>query len=289
MRSRIRGWFTHGPLNLHGLTAVIFFLVLLGLYAWAGRQEKTVYSVVCFGDSLIGQIRDETSVPGLLEAELGQPVFNGAFGGTRMSRLSAARSLAYSQDGYSMAALAQAVAYGDFGVQQTLRGTQNGTFYFEETVDVLETIDYRQVDVIFIQHGVNDYHNGIPLRSSEDPYDVYTFSGAVRTVVRTLRENLPQARIILMTPTYCWLPDKRLTCEEWDTGYGGLEAYVAEEIRVAQELGVEIIDHYRTLFPHAVWEDWERYTVDGLHLNEDGRRLVAASMAAYLRGSPAAE
>jgi len=270
---------------IYGFIVTVIFLVLLGGSVLAARQEKTVYQVVCFGDSVIGRIRGETSITAILEERLGTPVFNGAFGGTGISRWNQERRLAYTHDGFSMAALAKAAAYDDFGMQQTIRITDNGTDYFEETIDTLSKIDYSQVKVVFIQQGTNDYNRGVPIYNEADPYDPYSFTGALRGIIRDFRTKLPHIRIILVTPTYCWFTSTNETCEEWNEGYGYLADYVAAEIAVAKELGVEVIDNY-DLFPHDTWEDWLTYTDDGLHANTEGRKLIADTLADYLEENP---
>jgi len=45
---------------------------------------------------------------------------------------------------------------------------------------------------------------------------------------------------------------------------------------------MEFIDMYHDLYPHEEWEDWKRYTRDGMHLNEAGRRLMAEKIAREL-------
>lgn len=265
-------------LGAGGFLFLLLFLCSLAL----GRVERTAFPIVCLGDSILAMTRDETSVTHLMEEQLGVEVYNGAMGGTNMSRTDLSRNMGYSKDCLTMAALAQAIGYKDFGAQQAVRIRENGTEYFEQTIDGLEKIDFNRVEILVIEHGINDYNAGIPIYSDDDPYDPYTFTGALRYSVELLQEKYPRLRIILVTPTYSWYRKAHLTCEQWDSGYGYLEDYVEAEIRLAKELGIEVIDNYHHLYPHEVWEDWERYTVDGLHPNEEGRRLMARRLADYL-------
>ena len=92
----------------------------------------------------------------------------------------------------------------------------------------------------------------------------------------------PEIRIVLVTPTYTWYTEMGLTCEERDMGGGILEEYVDAEIRAAEELGIEIIDVYHDFFPHEKWEDKDLYTRDGMHPNDEGRRMLAEKIAACL-------
>ncbi len=269
--------------------AGVCFLLLAGIL-WGRKAceemktktEKTEYEIVCLGDSVLGQFRDEDGVVRLLEERTGLKIYNGAFGGTNMSRINTERSMSEQHDSLSMAALSEAIAYRDFGVQRTLRIKDNATEYFADTVKELADIDFSRVDILFIEHGTNDYNNGVPIDNAEDPYDVYSFGGALRSSIRSLRKAYPGLRIILMTPTYSWFPFKDETCETWNTGYGYLEDYVNKELQIGEEMGVEVIDNYHDLYPHETMEDWKTYTRDGLHLNEAGRRLLAGAMAEYI-------
>lgn len=264
-----------------GAGSLLFLLLLLGSWGM-GRRERTAWPIVCLGDSVLAMTRDETSITHLMEEQLGVEVFNGAMGGTNMSRTNFSRDMGYSKDSLTMAALAQAIGYRDFGAQQAAQVRENGTEYFEQTIDDLEKIDFNNVEILLIEHGINDYNSGIPIYSDHNPYDLYTFTGALRYSITLLQEKYPKLRIILVTPTYSWYRKAHMTCEQWNSGYGYLEDYVEAEIRLAKELGIEVIDNYHDFYPHERWEDWELYTVDGIHPNEDGRRLIAQRLAEYL-------
>ena len=269
---------------LYGVLAAAFFVLLFALTysSRENRQEKTQVRIVVLGDSIMGIVRDETSVTEKLTAYLGEPVFNGALGGTCLSRMDTEKRIGYSKDALSMAGLAKAIEAGDFGVQQTVRIRESATEYFGDTIDELENIDFSAVEILIIGHGLNDYHGGAVMYNEEDPYDEYTFTGALRSSITSIRKAYPDLRIILVTPTYSWYTVQQLTCEELDAGYGILEDFVEAEKQVAAELGVEVIDLYHDFYPHESWSDMELYTVDGLHPNEAGREMIARTLAEYL-------
>ncbi|MCM1568068.1 MAG: SGNH/GDSL hydrolase family protein [Roseburia sp.] len=269
---------------IEGLCAVCVFGLLFGLSfpLRGGDLRRITPEIVVFGDSIMGECREEDSIPAKLSEVLGRETLNSAFGGTRMSRMDQARRLDDNRDGLSMAALSKAVVTGDFGVQQTVHITEGGTDFFDEAVDVLERVDFEQVKLVFLEYGLNDYHNAVPLDNRNRPLDEYTFVGALRAVVKALRKAYPNLRIILVTPTYTWYPERGLTCENYDTGNGYLYQYVDAQLQAADELGVECIDLYHDLYSHESYEDWERYTRDGIHPNEEGRTLIARTITEYL-------
>lgn len=270
---------------LYGMAAAGIFLCLF-LFTYRERSPETrqEVQVVVFGDSVYGNIRDESSIPNLLGELLGKTVYNAAFGGTCASRQDGEGRLDYSGDSLSLAALTKAIYADDFGVQQTIRPTQDVTYYFVSTIDGLESIDFSAVGTVIIGYGLNDYYAGAPLDNEEDAMDESTFAGALRKSLTALRSVNSGMRIVLVTPTYSWLTAEGLTCEEYNAGNGILEDYVEKEIQVAEELGVEVIDLYHDFFPHERWEDWETSTFDGLHPNEETRALMAERIAEYLKG-----
>lgn len=271
---------------IYGAVASALFISCFWAGIAAENTEETSFDIVCLGDSILGQARDATSIPAILGRELNVSVFNGAFGGTNMSRKSEDRSITYFKDSLSMAALSLAIGYEDFGPQQTVASKENGTEYFEETVDRLEEIDFHKVETLIIGYGTNDYNGGTPIENPENLYDTYTYAGALRFSLEALQKNYPHLRIILLAPTYSWFLAKKETCEEWNSGYGYLEDYVDAVFRVAEEFQVEVVDLYHDFYPHEKWEDYARYTTDGLHPNEKGRELIAGKLAEYLNDNP---
>lgn len=270
---------------IYWTVSAVLFLVLFGLtFRWEGREDRQKVQVVAFGDSVLGLFRGEDGIAAQVGSLLDKTVYCAGFGGTCVGRLDRENRLDYGKDSLSLAALTRAVLMDDFGPQQTVFLKESATEYFEETVDGLARTDFDTVELVLIEHGLNDFYAGVPLRNEEDPMDEYTFAGALRSSLEALRKVNPDMRIVLVTPTYTWMLEGTYTCEEFDVGYGNQEAYVAEELRIAAEYGVEVIDVYHDFFPHEKWDDWKLYTMDGLHPNKEGRRLIAEKIADYLDG-----
>lgn len=267
---------------VYTVTALAVLALLWGMQAFAGRKSAEEYYMVCLGDSILAPVKKLHGIVDALEGELQKPVYNGALGGTCLSRGEEERRLAYTHDSLSMVALAEAIAYDDFGPQKAAHIRENGTDYFADTIAGLSEVDFDNVEVLLIEHGTNDYNSGVPLVNPEDPEDEYTFAGALRKTIRLLKQKLPDTRIILVTPTYCWFPQLGYDCETWKPAGATLAEYVELEKQIARELGVELIDNY-PLFSHEDEEDCYRYTVDGLHATELGRQMIADAIIRYLQ------
>lgn len=267
------------------IAAVI--VTLLNFVVWkqsATEENKDVYPIVVLGDSVFGLCRDETSIPSKLEEELGVSVLNGAFGGSYMALLPKEEAKTnYNMELLNMVSLSKAILAENFSTQRTIRNRKELTDYFPDTIEALSRVDFEQVDTLILAYGINDYHAGISLENQENLYDEYTFAGATRSVISSLQTKYPDMRIIVVTPTYAWYLSNGLTCEEYVTGDYYLEDYANKLLEIADELGVEAVDFYHDRYPHEQWEDWKAYTIDGLHPNEEGRKMLAEILAQEMK------
>ncbi|MDE7222595.1 MAG: SGNH/GDSL hydrolase family protein [Acetatifactor sp.] len=272
---------------VYGFSGMLVMLAMLFPLLRPGRHAFVQAQVLFLGDSIVGQYRDETSIPALAAEQLEISVINGAFGGTTMSQQNRENRDAYYRDGLSFPQLARAIAAEDFGVQQTIRTKDYVTMNFGSIVDELDTVDYSSIETVVITYGMNDYTTGSPISNPLDPKDPYTMEGAMRTGIGLLRQAYPHVRIIFMSPTYCWFLNSMgitdETCETNDYGGGCLEEYVEAQRRVAAECGVEFLDLYHDFYPHEQYQDWQLYTEDGMHPNEAGRQMIARTLAEYLQ------
>lgn len=268
----------------YGVIGALLF-ALLFLATFQDRRENVGTSqaeIVVLGDSIFGLIRDETSTPALLQALTGKTVYNAALGGTSAARRSSDSRMDCPKDSFTLAGLAKAIQAGDFGVQHAATIRESNTECYPEVIDGLETVDFSRVETVIILQGINDYHAGIPIDNPEDPYDEYTFLGALRSSLDALKKTNPDLRVIWLTPTYTWYTAAGQTCEEADQGGGRLADYVEAQLQAAQEMDVEMIDVYHDFYPHNNWEDWKLYTFDGIHPNEEGQKMLARRIAEAL-------
>lgn len=259
-------------LVLFGATALLTWLYV--------RPTEDSYRIVCLGDSLIGNEREDTVVTDVMEEVLSEKVFNSAFGGTCMSSSNTENRSDYYEDSLSMCNLADAIVSQDFTRQCVdVVNNQFKVSYFDDAVRELAQIDFSKVEVLYIEHGTNDYNSGRPIDNKDDIYDRTTYGGALRYSIKTIRDKYPDMRIILVTPPYCRF--ETLDCYALDYGYGNLEDYVNLELEIADEYGIEVIDVFHTIGIDA--ENADDYLFDGIHLNAEGRELFGTMLAEYLK------
>ncbi len=253
--------------------AAVFALTIVRFwYQSVDAGMNREYQVVALGDSVIGKERDDDSVTAYAERVSGFSVYNGAFGGNCASADKAMRHYSYHEESLSLCRMAEAVSTKDFGVQSPdMTANQVRSWYFEDGMAGLSEIDFDKTEMFLIEFGVNDYSSGRSLENPENPLDVYTYGGALRYSVEKLREAYPAAKLVMVTPAYCWLPYGHEVCTKEDFGGGTLDKYADLQKEIAKEYDMDVIDVFYELGIDE--NNVSYYTEDGLHLNNEGREL----------------
>ena len=139
-------------------------------------------------------------------------------------------------------------------------------------------------DMVIVFGGVNDYiHGDAPFGEAGDTTPA-TFCGGVYYLMNYLREIYGDKPIIFMTPARCFLR------HEVDDLYPSvhaakrvpgkpLKAYADVISETAKQFDIRVLDLYNNLGidPH-IPEQFEKYTTDGLHLNDEGHALLAQKL-----------
>ena len=245
---------------------VIFAVKII---ATAVPTAKSSYDVVFLGDSIFGNYRDDTSIPSQFAESTGLSSYNGGMGGTYAGLMGGNSNTDILNDCLSLVYVVNAIKNHDFSeIKAALPARKYvGIDYYAETIDGLEAIDYDSVKYIIIEHGLNDYFGGQEIYSDSDVTDVNTYEGALLYAVQTLKENCPDAIIVLASPVY---------------GMDDLSAYAAVASEVAEKENIYYFDAYNQgiVTPDNVHE----VTEDDIHLNEIGRRAYAEALSEYFEG-----
>ena len=256
------------------VVAVLLAAVLLAVYFVPLGNKPVKADIIFLGDSILASEGSKGYVAERLEEALGLTVVNGCFGGS---------SAAWTDKEYnylSLYSLSKSIVTGNFAQQKSTHIEASSTQYFVSRVEELAQVDFNQADILLIHYGVNDYHIGREIYG-EQQYDPYSFLGAMGYAVDVIKTKYPDLRVVLVTPTYAWYPEQGGTCGDLDFGGGTLEEYVNALITFAEEKDLEVIDQYHGLFPDTKKDDWSRYTIDGVHLNDTGNELVAEQLTDY--------
>lgn len=228
------------------------------------------YDVVFLGDSVIGNYTNSLSIPGVVQGLGNAHSFNLGQGGicAAMSRDPADVSLNTVLDAFlagSPAALNPA--------EQPYRGLQA---YLGHIASGNQAGNTQTCFVI--NYGLNDYFTG-KMIASENPLDIYTYEGSIRSAAAKLQKAYPDSIILLMTPNFCSY-FKNGTEPQSSVG-GQLADYADAMLTLSEELGIRCLDIYRSLGINA--SNHGQYLEDGCHPNEWGRYLIGQRILQALK------
>ena len=225
----------------------------------ATYPDLSEWTLVFWGDSVIGNYKGSFSVTGAVNGLSGAQVYNYAIGGTQ----------ATDRADYQVS----------FPDMVNLLKTRDMGLSREETQLPYEVLENEGNKVCFLVHyGLNDYFNGVAVENPSDLFDAETFAGAVKTGVQELKTNFPKATIILMTPPSCGAFSSGT---DINSKVGGLLVdYVAAIQKISQEMDVICMNNYVDL--GITEENRDDYMADGIHLNEQGRYVLAQQIVRVL-------
>lgn len=231
-------------------------------------------TVVGFGDSIFGYVRDSTSVLSYVAEETGATVHNVGFGGCRMS--------VHPTSGYaafSMWALAKAITENNWTTQDAQAAS--GSDYFPAQLALLKSIDFSKVDIAIIHYGSNDFTGSAQVDNASDHDDYTTLCGALRYSVEKLLTAYPSLQIYVSLPAYFYKPD---TGKYPDTYTNGLNKYCYEYIdalrKTAEEYNLPVIDCFYGMGVNKL--NIAALTSDGAHHNAIGRKRLGEFIAGHL-------
>ncbi|MBQ8432784.1 MAG: SGNH/GDSL hydrolase family protein [Clostridia bacterium] len=145
-----------------------------------------------------------------------------------------------------------------------------------------------EADIIVVYGGVNDYlHGDAPIGKKGDKTPA-TFCGAVWWLMNFLKTKYVGKTIVFMTPArYCGQGSKSDTMPHPHASKlpdaKPLLFYVVTIKQTAEEFGIPVLDLYHNLGidPHKP-KDYHNLTMDGLHFNDDGHKIIAARLKEFL-------
>lgn len=139
-------------------------------------------------------------------------------------------------------------------------------------------------DVVVVFGGTNDYgHGDAPFGALGDT-DRGTYCGAVHWLMKRLVEMYPDKVIVFMTPARR-VGDANASERPCKQGTGRpLKAYAEVICQTAKAFPVQVLDLYEQLgIDPNLQADRERYAPDGLHLNDEGHRILAGKLQTFLQ------
>ena len=240
-------------------------------------------TIVNFGDSIFGNFKAPVDISSYLADLTGAAVYNVGFGGCRMSQHPAEQ-----YNAFSMYNLAYAIVNNDWTLQDQTMARTDWTPHntYAGHLAALKTIDFNTVDIITISYGTNDFAGSSPLFSN-DPKDIVSFAGGLRTSIELIQTAYPHIEIVLCTPTYRFWIDKENNTYLYDSNTHRINGrkladFVQTTKDIAQEYNLLCIDNYNGCGITAANRSECFPENDGTHPNETGRKMIAQYMATVL-------
>ncbi|MBR5236100.1 MAG: SGNH/GDSL hydrolase family protein [Clostridia bacterium] len=141
---------------------------------------------------------------------------------------------------------------------------------FELRAEIMD----KNADAVVVFGGTNDFGHGDAPFGTEDSEDVYTFCGAVNSLIKKLKSDFPNAKIVFMTPIH------RVTENEPSNPDAKvLKDYVEAICAICQKHNIPVIDLFKInpLDPHN-----PELVPDGLHPGDKGHIIMADVIAEAL-------
>ncbi len=146
----------------------------------------------------------------------------------------------------------------------------------------------KTADMVVVYGGVNDFiHGDAPFGEIGDKTPA-TFCGGVYFLMNFLRENYQDKPIIFMTPARMFLRKEVSdlvvsTHAKKLPGGKPLIDYVDVILETAKKFDIHTLNLYKDLGidPHNP-EDFETYTMDGLHFNDTGHEKIATLLKDFI-------
>ena len=165
--------------------------------------------------------------------------------------------------------------YGLNGSEIASSGTGNS---FVERYTLMDPA----LDTVFIFGGVNDWLNGDAAFGTNVSTDPTTFYGALDTLFDGIKTAYPTSRVYVITPFRATYNGTDYTDNNATTGLP-LESYVD----AIEEKAYEYLFNVLNLFDlwtldFTSYYTRERYSIDGLHLNDFGNQFLANTIKDYL-------
>ena len=166
-------------------------------------EEDGVTTILVLGDDSFSYERGSEGLAALVAGKTNATIYNCTFEGTSICGDSIGFDLDNPIESFSLYWLMIAIRDNQFGNQEvSLTRMENKPSYFNETFELLRTIDYDTLDMIILSYGINDYLKGhitTDVNNETNPSSVY---GGLISSINIIQKMYPHIKIIVNRPTY---------------------------------------------------------------------------------------
>lgn len=138
-------------------------------------------------------------------------------------------------------------------------------------------------DLVFVFGGTNDYGHGDAPLGDIDGTDVYTFCGALNTLIDKLSARYGKEKLCFILPLHRYDEDNVYGEGNKTKAGAPLSTYVSLMKEILQKHDIETMEFEKEFPIPATNDGSDGLTVDGLHPNDKGHRILAEKICAYIR------
>lgn len=244
----------------------------------AGREDDGVTTILCLGNNPFTDDRSENGLAAQIASKTDSVVYDCAFPDSSAACKYPVYNPEYTRDHFNLYYVTECFRNNEFTAIASIAGDEPDPIY-QETVDVMKTVDMDKVDIIIIMYDSTDYNVGTPSDNPGNPNDVTAFTGGLRTTINNIKATWPYIRIFVMSPTYAQYMDEEGELHNGtttDLGNGTLNHYLVKQSDAAMDCGVSFIDNY---FGTINEDNYKKYMTDHMHYNDAGREKLADRIA----------
>ncbi len=170
--------------------------------------------------------------------------------------------------------LKKANNYGVGGTRIARQTVPSEMTIFDYTFEMRAEIMEKDVDAVLVFGGTNDFGHGDAKLGDIESDDIYTFCGALNSLITKLLKDFVGKEIIFLTPLH-------RTDENEPTKHEGkvLSDYVDKMREIFKKRNIKYIDLFE-IDPFDISKN--KYSPDGLHPNDLGHEVLADTVAKEL-------
>ena len=139
-------------------------------------------------------------------------------------------------------------------------------------------------DLVFVFGGTNDYGHGTDElgEMSVENKDAYTFVGAINNLIDYLLETYTKENIVFILPLHRYGEDSHYGEFGEHSFRPVFQEYVSAQREILEKRGIKYLD-FNEYFPIPKTCQGDDLTVDGLHPNDKGHKLLASLICDYVK------
>mgnify|MGYP002515685342 CR=1 FL=1 len=244
-------------------------------------EDDGVTTVVCFGNAPFADDKDsDSSVCSLFAKDSQAVVYNYAVADSLLAAHENPFTTDYPMDAFSFSYLISSLVSGDkTRLEEAYASMEAVPAGLQSSMDELFSLDFRTVDMVYIMYDGSDYLENSMIYHDQIPDEPRYIAGSLTAGIDDLRNAYPWVDIVVMSPTFAYAVDENgkyvssdIQKNEWNVG---LSLYFMKEYETAFDNQVSFVDNFYGAIHEDIASD---YLTDNLHLNEEGRKLIAKRM-----------